>query len=263
MSVISLSLTFHLAEVKAGEQNFIRVDDMLLDLDSIQVRSDGSSQLGSQAAASFSIYSSKPWKNAILPVAFDAAVPAKLRQQFFNWSQDWTKQTGLRIVPRRREREYLLVSYKSDGCYAHVGARRGQVRSLNLAAACWAKGIVLHEIGHALGLMHEHQRPDRDNYISVDLSNVDPQNRFAFDRFARMDEAEAYDFLSIMHYDAWAFSNNGKRTIQVDAKYSEYQDLIGIHSVSDSDLRVIQCIYSDEVERRNKLTAKSGKGDNL
>jgi hypothetical protein len=101
-------------------------------------------------------------------------------------------------------------------------------------------GIVLHEIGHALGLIHEHQRPDRDDCVIIDLSNVDPKNRFAFDRCNRMNESEAYDFLSIMHYNARAFSNNGKRTIQVHTKYSEYQDLMEIHSVSDSDLRAIE-----------------------
>lgn len=27
---------------------------------------------------------------------------------------------------------------------------------------------------HVLGFYHEHQRPDRDEYVSVDLDNVEP-----------------------------------------------------------------------------------------
>ena len=33
----------------------------------------------------------------------------------------------------------------------------------------------IHEICHALGMIHEHQRMDRDNYIVVDFSNIRPE----------------------------------------------------------------------------------------
>lgn len=32
----------------------------------------------------------------------------------------------------------------------------------------------MHELFHALGREHEHSRPDRDKYIRVNLSNVQP-----------------------------------------------------------------------------------------
>ena len=32
-----------------------------------------------------------------------------------------------------------------------------------------------HQIGHALGLKHEHQRPDRDRFIDVHTENVIPE----------------------------------------------------------------------------------------
>jgi hypothetical protein len=34
-------------------------------------------------------------------------------------------------------------------------------------------GHVVHELMHTLGFTHEHQRPDRDRYVNVDMSNVD------------------------------------------------------------------------------------------
>ena len=34
---------------------------------------------------------------------------------------------------------------------------------------------------HALGFRHEHQRPDRDDYIQVLTENIDPDMRFDFD----------------------------------------------------------------------------------
>jgi hypothetical protein len=37
-------------------------------------------------------------------------------------------------------------------------------------------GDVVHELVHTIGLMHEHQRPDRDEYISLNTNNIDPES---------------------------------------------------------------------------------------
>lgn len=33
---------------------------------------------------------------------------------------------------------------------------------------------MIHELGHAIGFNHEHQRPDRDDFILVHLDNINP-----------------------------------------------------------------------------------------
>ena len=66
-------------------------------------------------------------------------------------------------------------------------------------------GYVTHELGHALGLFHEHQRPDRDDYISVvreniktgQESNFSPVNPTFIDYLG-----VPYDLTSDMHYRA-------------------------------------------------------------
>ena len=55
---------------------------------------------------------------------------------------------------------------------------------------------IVHEIGHNLGLFHEHQRPDRDKYM-VFNGNV---NQVNFGKIGFIDTLYPYDIFSIMSY---------------------------------------------------------------
>lgn len=61
-----------------------------------------------------------------------------------------------------------------------------------------------------------HNRPDRDKYVKIMWKNIAPQ---WFSEFDKVNPANfnhlgtAYDYQSIMHYGATAFTKNGKITI--------------------------------------------------
>jgi choriolysin L len=61
----------------------------------------------------------------------------------------------------------------------------------------------MHELGHALGLLHEHSRPDRDDSVIINWNNIYPFNWLQFDE-ANLTEAQTYgvpyDVGSVMHY---------------------------------------------------------------
>jgi Astacin (Peptidase family M12A) len=59
---------------------------------------------------------------------------------------------------------------KGSGCYSYIG-RTGGVQDLGIGSGC-STGNTIHEIGHAVGLYHEHTRPDRNSYVIVNTANI-------------------------------------------------------------------------------------------
>ena len=49
---------------------------------------------------------------------------------------------------------------------------RGGKQRINIGNGCEYKGIVQHEIFHALGRIHEQSRPDRNSYVRINEKNI-------------------------------------------------------------------------------------------
>lgn len=113
----------------------------------------------------------------------------------------------------------LYVAAKTaEGCWSWLGLKDpdGSQR-LNLGLGCWSRGMVLHQLGHALGLFHEQAREDRASFVTVHPSRVLAGHEVDLDHFPGPQGTGEYDFLSIMHFSAVAFSRNGEDTITTSA----------------------------------------------
>lgn len=156
----------------------------------------------------------------------------------------WEEHTSIRFVERTNTNASQYRNYirfqPGNGCSSYVGMQGGS-QPINLAKAC-STGNTIHEIGHALGLWHEQSRNDRDDYVEIRYENIVSLYAFNFDKQTSngIDIGE-YDYGSIMHYPAWAFSKNGKDTI-----ITKNGESIGQRdNLSAGDISAIETMYGN------------------
>jgi len=101
---------------------------------------------------------------------------------------------------------YPYVEFvNSDVNKSYIG-RIGGRQTIQLAQYQDASRAI-HEIGHAIGLYHEQCRIDRDNYLNVNINNVDPKDRYNFDKVTdNYTMSGSMDFNSIMMYGSYDFA---------------------------------------------------------
>ncbi|XP_063530134.1 seminal metalloprotease 1-like [Cydia strobilella] len=120
------------------------------------------------------------------------------------------------------ETAYVRLTGAPDGCYAHVGyvgPRFANIYNLaphNPGVGCFLHGTIVHEWMHILGFRHMHVTYNRDDYIRVDFENVQSGAENSFNIHSSdvvSNLGVEYDYVSCMHYHAFAFSANGRPTM--------------------------------------------------
>lgn len=140
-----------------------------------------------------------------------AAVRSELQKSF----NEWSSKTNISFKERTNESNYVTIS--SSGSNSNSGVAtlgmfgsRGFIRLGTRATAV----VIIHEIGHTLGYIHEQNRRDRDSFIRINFQNI--QNN-AVDQFYKSNSAtlvtSQFDINSTMMYGSYTFSKNGQPTI--------------------------------------------------
>uniref|UniRef100_F6R0P6 Metalloendopeptidase n=1 Tax=Xenopus tropicalis TaxID=8364 RepID=F6R0P6_XENTR len=114
--------------------------------------------------------------------------------------------TCVHFVERSTEEDFLDI-VSDSGCWSSIG-RTGGAQTLSLmSSGCLAKGIIQHEVDHALGFYHEQSRSDRDTYIDVLWQYICESDWGSFEMVDTDNLDLPYDYSSVMHYGWYAFSN--------------------------------------------------------
>jgi hypothetical protein len=97
--------------------------------------------------------------------------------------------------------------------------RGGQQLNLtpnNPEVGCFRLYTIVHEFLHALGFFHMQSATERDEYVEIVWENIQPEMTYNFDKYnasAISQYGTEYDYGSVMHYPAKAFTINNQDTI--------------------------------------------------
>lgn len=153
------------------------------------------------------------WPGGIVPYVISENLPNRNRvtEAINHWNQNLNG--AIQLVPRTVQNDFAYFVPTAGGCAAVVGYVRGAgAHTVQLGEEC-AAGNIAHEIGHIVGLDHEQNRHDRNEYITINWSAVRPEMASNFEIPPLGLDYQGYDFGSIMHYGLFAFSIDGSQTI--------------------------------------------------
>jgi len=216
---------------KVGDQYFIS-DDMML----TPAQLEALSEPGTRGNIADFVYNHMQyWPNGI--VHYEIA-SAENRERILEAIAEYHQKTFIRFIPRQNERAYVIFSNSIDGSNKSYVGQLGGRQGIYLSRSA-SKAIIMHEMAHAIGLLHEHQRLDRDNYVIInegDYSEDDYRDNYRIGGISH----GYFDFNSLMLYGGIPRVNGGNtRTI---------------NTLSVGDINALHAIYGYPPKQ---LTAES------
>ncbi|XP_058823266.1 zinc metalloproteinase nas-14-like isoform X2 [Topomyia yanbarensis] len=210
-------------------------------------------------------YDNNRWPNAIVPYVIASTFNDAERLMIEETMSHYASLTCVRFKKRTTERIFLKIDYTASGCWSYVGRSPNNAYNLvNLQTpGCMTTGTVAHELMHALGFYHEMSRPDRDDYIQINISALVREYQtesFYNANFAKYANEQVelynipYNYGSVMHYSKYAGAASLDSPVMMPTPNRGWTaDFGNEHGLSAVDVRAIKCMYCNAPCQRSNL----------
>ncbi len=219
-----------LLKTTTSDQDLVNVGDMQVRAGIVRAWRD---KLAGKSTRSATPQSAVPaaftkWTGGKVYYTFDAAVSSAHRRAFLDAATEWSTFANVQFLQRTTQANYMLVR---NSAFAGGQSAVGMVGPLQLFdIGSWNRGTLLHELGHTLGLIHEHQRSDRDTYVNILAANIPGgATNGNFTLIPTSTNNGAYDFYSVMHYSRNSLSIDpaSLNTIEPKPAYAAFLNIYG------------------------------------
>lgn len=192
------------------------------------------------------------WQDNIMPYVIEDSFGVAVINVINYAINDVNTNTNLMLRPKiDGDRNWVVFkikkfdrNYSGSSMVGRVSRRGGQ--TIRLTNNSIPNGVVTHEILHAAGFLHEHSRPDRDDYITIVWNNVKTIYRHNLWKEQNSEIVTPYDYRSIMHYANTAYGKiglGGEPKITIIPK--EPDSLIGYTAhLSRQDIAGVNSVYT-------------------
>ena len=152
---------------------------------------------------------------------------------------EYGNKTNLTFKEHTNEPNYIEFIYDADGCRSNLGMIGGKQK---IWIADWGDaGTVIHEIGHAISLLHEQSKSGRDNYVTIISENIIPGMEHNFDEYTNSLNTPGFDFNSIMLYHSWGFTKDSKKPTMTKRDGTTF--IPQNKHLTESDIYLIDILY--------------------
>jgi len=194
-----------------NQNQLTQVGDMIVESEWVLDPEQESSEDG--ISSQYVLKTVRPWVNGILRYQFSKNINQRERQEFLSYCSGMGEFADVKCLPKRqKDKDFIFIEKTNENvCGLSYLGRAGGQQPLKIR--CWRRRTIQHELMHAFGVAHEHNRMDRDDYISIIWENLDDRFRSQYYK-VKLDQVALYlnyyDFDSILHYDSYSGSKNGK-----------------------------------------------------
>ena len=175
---------------------------------------------------------------------------AELIEEIMKMIEDRTRIGNRNCITFKKqttEKNYLKI-LNGVGCDSLIGKlKANQSQAVNLNRfTCMNQSTIAHELVHALGFDHEHNRPDRGNWVQINFDNVIDgvfnSDLRILNQTQYQDFGTPYDYKSIMHYhfNAHAINKSFPTIRAIKAPF----DIEINENLSDFDVEEIRILYN-------------------
>ena len=188
-------------------------------------------------------WSGRKWPNKTIPYVIDENIPNK--ERILEAIKYYHQDTEIKLIPRTNEKSYVYFKFNGENgsCSSFIGRMCPWCKQTIRVPNWCSKGSIIHEIGHALGMIHEQSRWDRDNHVKIHWDNIERANKFNFYRTPIIFKSYTeFDFDSIMLYGPYAFAIDKTKPTITKRDGSTYQ--VQRNELSEKDKETIAKMYS-------------------